>query len=219
MVKRSQLEHALRAAKEVTGENEFIVVGSASILGSFPVKGEAITLATREIDIYPRFHPKKSIQLEAIGRDSPFSVTHGFWIDSVGPETATLPKGWEERLVKVCNENTNGAIGWRLDPHDVAVSKLVAHRPKDIEFVEAILKSGAGDANIIRKRLAETEIPHRQILNMAESHLDQILDDIKAARVGKAKPHDLKKLMDDMGISMPEKKPSRGRGRDFEPGP
>ncbi|MBI4025754.1 MAG: hypothetical protein HY360_12290 [Verrucomicrobia bacterium] len=77
---------------------------------------------------------------------------------------------------EVCNENTNGAIGWRLDPHDVAVSKLVANRPKDIEFVEAFLKSGAGDANIIRKRLEETEIAHHQIRNMAEQQFAKLYE-------------------------------------------
>jgi hypothetical protein len=35
-MKRSDLEHILQACKGVTGETEFIVIGSQSILASFP---------------------------------------------------------------------------------------------------------------------------------------------------------------------------------------
>ena len=54
--------------------------------------------------------------------------------------TATLPKGWEERLIKLTNENTNGAIGWCLEPNDLAFSKLVARREKDLKFVAALVR-------------------------------------------------------------------------------
>jgi hypothetical protein len=53
-------------------------------------------------------------------------------VDGVSPTAATLPGGWENRLVKVCNENTAGAVGWCLDPHDIAFSKLAARREKDL---------------------------------------------------------------------------------------
>ena len=35
-MKRSDLEHILRASNGVTGETEFIVIGSQAILGPFP---------------------------------------------------------------------------------------------------------------------------------------------------------------------------------------
>jgi hypothetical protein len=35
-MKRSDLEHILRACKGVTGEAEFIVVGSQAVLGRYP---------------------------------------------------------------------------------------------------------------------------------------------------------------------------------------
>ena len=35
-MKRSDLERILRASKNATGETEFVVIGSQSILGSFP---------------------------------------------------------------------------------------------------------------------------------------------------------------------------------------
>ncbi|MDV7392619.1 DUF6036 family nucleotidyltransferase, partial [Arthrospira platensis SPKY1] len=57
----------------------------------------------------------------------------------VGPETATLPAGWEDRWVKVQNANTDLKIGYCLEPHDLAASKLVAGREKDGQFVATML--------------------------------------------------------------------------------
>jgi len=139
-MKRLQLEHALRAAKEITGQTEFVVIGSCSILGQFPDAPSELTDLTKDIDIYPRDRPEFSEVLNTIGVGSPFAITHGFAVDPVGPETALLPKEWEKRLVKVCNENTSGAIGWCLEVHDVAVAKLAVGRPKDLEFIEGIIR-------------------------------------------------------------------------------
>src|SRR5437763_1568132 len=37
----------------------------------------------------------------AIGDGSPFDSTFGYYAHGVGPETATAPAGWQERLVRV----------------------------------------------------------------------------------------------------------------------
>ncbi len=102
-----------------------------------------------------------------LGELSLFHQTHGYWVDGVAPTTATLPVSWENRLVKVCNENTGGAVGWCLDPHDIAFSKLAARREKDLAFVAdlvrhkmirpSMMETLIGDApdNALRQRLAE----------------------------------------------------------------
>ena len=59
--------------------------------------------------------------------------------------STTLPAGWANRLVPVSNENTAGAIGWCLDVHDLALSKLVAGRDRDLELA------------VVRARLLMTE--------------------------------------------------------------
>jgi hypothetical protein len=53
-MRRDQLEHAIRAACQITGQLEVIVVGSQAILGTYP-EYELPSLATRslEIDILP----------------------------------------------------------------------------------------------------------------------------------------------------------------------
>src|SRR6266496_5327982 len=108
-MKRSDLEHILRAAKGVTGESEFIVIGSQSILGRFPDAARVLRYSM-EADLYPKNRPDLSLQLEgSLGELSTFHQTFGYRADGVSPTTASLPKDWETRLVKVCNENTGGA--------------------------------------------------------------------------------------------------------------
>ena len=139
-MKRADLEHILRACKGATGESEFIVVGSQAILGKFP-DAPRVLRQSMEADVYPKFHPEMSPLIEgSLGRYSQFDLTFGYHADGVSPTTATLPPGWEDRLVKVCNENTEGAIGWCLDQHDLAFSKLAARREKDLAFVAALVR-------------------------------------------------------------------------------
>ncbi len=174
-MERLQLEHALRAAQEITGEKEFVVIGACSILGTYPKKGEVLTRTTDEVDLYPRYHPELSNLLNAIGRYSTFSETYGFWVDPVGPETAILPTGWEKRLVKVSNENTAFAVGWCLEVHDVAVAKLIAGREKDIEFIKNLLDYGLADLKTIRKRLDEVAKLDPQIRELRGKYLDHAI--------------------------------------------
>lgn len=139
-MKRCELEHVIRAAAGITGEQEFIIIGSQAILGKHP---DALRLLRRsiEVDLYPKNHPEKAIEIDgAIGEQSTFHHTFKYYAHGIGPETAKLPEGWEKRLIPVSGLNTNGAIGWCLEPHDLAFSKLAAGRAKDIEFVEMLLK-------------------------------------------------------------------------------
>ena len=138
-MKRSELEHILRASKSITGESEFVVIGSQSILGPIPDAPRALRQSI-EVDLYPRRKPELSAAIErSLGELSRFHQTYGYYADGVSPTTATLPDGWEERLLPLCNENTDGATGWCLEPHDLAYSKLAARRGKDLTFVTRLL--------------------------------------------------------------------------------
>jgi len=75
----------------------------------------------------------------AIGEVSQFDSTFGYYAHGLPPESCPLPSGWETRLVKLQNENTRGVAALCLHPLDLACSKLVASREKDIEFVGAML--------------------------------------------------------------------------------
>lgn len=155
-MKRADLEHILRACKGTTGESEFIVIGSQRILGRHP-DAPRVLQQSMEADIYPRLKPELAPLIEgSLGRYSQFDMTFGYHADGVGPETAKLPAGWEERLIPVCNENTGGATGWCLEPHDLAYSKLAARRQKDIVFVTALLQQKLASQTRLRSLIEST---------------------------------------------------------------
>jgi hypothetical protein len=136
---RAELEHIIRAASGITGQPDMVIVGSQAVLAQFP-DAPAALLASMEADIYPRHRPDLSIQIDgAIGERSLFHETFGYYAHGVDETTATLPPGWQERLVPIHNENTGGATGWCLEVHDLAASKLAAGRHKDVEFVRVLL--------------------------------------------------------------------------------
>lgn len=134
-MKRQELEHIVRAAAGITGEKEFIVLGSQSILGKFPDAPHSLR-HSMEVDIYPREHPELAELINGcLGEFSAFHTTFDYYADGVSPTTAILPRGWEDRLVRFSNENTNGAVAHCLDPLDLAYAKLAAGRPKDLDYV------------------------------------------------------------------------------------
>jgi hypothetical protein len=134
-----QLRHLLRAAAAATDEKVFVVIGSQAILGSHPDAPRSLRKSI-EGDTYPKDNPEKAIEVEgAIGELSPFHQEFGYYAHGVSPETATLPEGWEQRLVEFLVNDSSGTIGLCLEKHDLAFSKLAAGREKDFEFVRELL--------------------------------------------------------------------------------
>jgi hypothetical protein len=157
-MKRSELEHLIRAAGSIANEREIVVIGSQSILGQFP-DAPAPLLMSAEADMYPLHHPELADLIDgSIGEGSPFHELYGYYAQGVGEQTAVLPRGWRERLVRIVNPNTNGVTGLCLEVHDLAISKYVASREKDIEFTRELAKHGMTDSKTLLDRLKETEL-------------------------------------------------------------
>jgi uncharacterized nucleotidyltransferase DUF6036 len=179
-MRRDQLEHAIRAACQITGQLEVIVVGSQAILGTYP-EYELPSAATSslEVDILPITDDNnETIQLAdlivgAAGELSQFQQTHGFSIDGVDLTTSALPEGWRTRLVKVQNENTAAPggqpryIGWCLDKEDLCIAKLCAFREKDRNFVDALIADDLVDPALIADRIKN--VPERYSSNIARA--------------------------------------------------
>ena len=83
---------------------------------------------------------------------------HGYYADGVDRSTSTLPTGWESRLVKIRNEGTEGATGWCLETHDLAIAKYVAGREKDRRFTRYLAEHGLTEQTKLRERLSETPV-------------------------------------------------------------
>lgn len=184
-MRRAQLEHAIRAACQITGQTEVIVIGSQAILGTYP-EYELPHLATSslEVDILPITDDNDTtIELADMivgvaGELSPFEQLHGFSIDGVDLTTAALPEGWRDRLVKVQNANTAPPsghpqfIGWCLDKEDLCVAKLCAFRPKDRNFVDALLQEQLVDPNVIAERLPTVDSRYSSAVTTATRWLE-----------------------------------------------
>lgn len=163
-MKKSQLELALSAAGQVARDSEFIVFGSQSILGTVS-KPPKICLVSQEVDLYPRNHPQAmNLIIDKLGRRSAFSRKNGFFVDCVTPDLAAFPDGWTERLKPFCTKRTGGVTGWCIELHDVAASKLVAGREKDLIYVRALLEAKLIKSVILENRIATLPInpTHRQ---------------------------------------------------------
>ena len=153
---RLQLEHVIRAAGMISDDDDVVVIGSQSILGQFPdAPGEL--LVSREADVYPRNYPERAELIDgSIGEGSPFEQEFGYYAHGVGPETAVLPEGWQQRLVVVFGPNTRMVRGWCLEAHDLAIAKLVAGREKDLNFVGVMRRFAMVDGDVLQARLGAT---------------------------------------------------------------
>jgi uncharacterized nucleotidyltransferase DUF6036 len=140
-MKKQQVDHILRAAGRITGETQFVIIGSQSLHGKFPDIADDIVRSV-EVDLIAKRNSDRTEWLNAIGQDSPFHQSFGYYADPVDDTTAVLPKGWKGRLVNLPPGDTEGVRGLCLDPHDLAIAKYVAGREKDIAFNREIVARG-----------------------------------------------------------------------------
>ncbi|MBW2589835.1 MAG: hypothetical protein JRD71_03805 [Deltaproteobacteria bacterium] len=168
---RNELEHIIRAVGEIAGVEKIIILGSQSILGQFPnfpelisqedyseipltIQSHEVLFRSIEVDIIiPESEEKTEIVDAAIGELSSFHDTFGYYVQGVDYSTSKLPKGWKDRLVEICNENTNDISGLCLEIHDLIISKLYAGRQKDIDFFHAAVKLGLLSIETLTERL------------------------------------------------------------------
>lgn len=157
---REELLTLLRAARPPHLGVQILVVGSQSVLGAFPDSDlpQRATLSLEADVMYlreGRFDQELTDMVDAwFGEGSQFHGQHGVYLQGVDEDTCVLPSGWQDRLVHLVDlpapvgpaDHVVGGTAsipvFCLDPHDLAVAKLAAGRPKDLEFVSALLASG-----------------------------------------------------------------------------
>jgi hypothetical protein len=172
-MKRHELEHIIRAAAANADAREIVIIGSQAILGTIP-DPPAELCQSMEADVFPKDNPESAILIDgAIGENSIFHQTFGYYAHGVAEDTATLPRGAFDRLVPIRNENTDGKTGWCLDLHDLAISKLVAGREKDISFVVGMIRSDLINIDLTRERLGMMVEKEKSLL--AEQRLERLL--------------------------------------------
>lgn len=138
-MKKQQLDHILRAAGRITGEKQFLIIGSQSLHGKYPDLPDDIARSA-EVDLIAKKNVDRTEWLNVIGQDSPFHEAFGYYADPVDETTAVLPKGWKGRLVNLPSGETEDVEGLCLDPHDLAIAKYVARREKDVIFTHELAR-------------------------------------------------------------------------------
>ena len=108
-----------------------------------------------DVDAYGKNDPAAHLRPRpGLGQGSAFEAAHGYYLDPISPRIATLPDGWEERLVRI--ELEPGLAAWFLEPNDAAVSKYARMEPRDREWIRAGLEAAILSLPIIESRFAQT---------------------------------------------------------------
>lgn len=165
---RAQLEHAIRAACTLLGTDTVYVVGSQSILASYPDLSGCIA-KSNEADIVPRLREDEqdkrpdaeALEIEGtLGADSRFFQTHGFMVEGLVEEDLCLPSGWKDRLIALSNSNTGGRTGLCLECYDMAAAKLAAGRTKDRDALVNLMRQGILKPRRLVERINEIKPDH-----------------------------------------------------------
>ena len=148
-MRRHELLHVLRAADSITdGRVKFLVIGSQAILGTTEPSSHILSRSMEaDLAVVPKddegddaAERYADIVDGAIGNGSPFASTFGYYADGVEIKTADLAPGWEQRLIQIeYDAYGKTCLAECLSATDLAVSKLLAGREKDFEFVDAML--------------------------------------------------------------------------------
>lgn len=112
-MKRSEFEHAIRAAGSILGTNDLIVIGSQAIHATISEELPAAAQRSIEVDVVALDDPegRKADLLDgSIGEASMFHATFGYYVRGVSESTAVLPEGWRDRLLRFETPATNGVV-------------------------------------------------------------------------------------------------------------
>lgn len=153
-MKRDDLRRLFAQARALSGETDYVVLGSLAALG-YAGKVPARMAISLDVDAYGKGDPRRIFELAgALGQGSPFEAEHGYYLDPISPHVATLPAAWEARLVRI--ELEPGLAAWFLEPNDAAVSKYARMEPRDREWIRAGLQAGILSLPIVEARFAQT---------------------------------------------------------------
>ena len=156
-MKRSEFEHAIRAAGAILATDRVLVIGSQAIHGSID---ELFEEAERSIEVDVASLGKNAEYSAdlidgSIGELSMFQSTFGYYALGVTPDTAVLPKGWRKRLVPFNSAATKGVTALCLELHDLWLSKAVANRARDKEFCRALITRKLVVSDTLHTRLKQ----------------------------------------------------------------
>lgn len=168
-----QLDTLLGEIFRAKGVDEFVIVGSLSILGLTQTRiAPSEMLTSIDVDAYPEHDPKLTDELGRLwGQGSEFERKHGYYYDAVPPELPTLPEGWETRMIPL--KLPSGVHVKFLEPNDAAVSKYARGEPKDRRWIRGGLKHSILSLATIEYRFRETPFLDQEEHDRAKALLEK----------------------------------------------
>ncbi|MBX6368388.1 MAG: hypothetical protein IRZ04_10410 [Rhodospirillales bacterium] len=176
--RRADLDHILRAVKELTGQSRFVLVGSAALIAR--LRNVPLSMAmSREADIFvDDTEDDESIATlidGVLGEGSSFHEQFGYYADGVSAATAVMPTDWRSRAIEYAGRQARGVTAVCPEENDIALAKLCAWRDKDRDWLKNGLINGVLDLSKMRARLKAMP-PHAP----AQAELERRLDALAA---------------------------------------
>lgn len=149
-MRRDDIRAALESACALSAHTEYVVAGSLSVLGLLDQPPQDMSMSI-DIDFFPLRDPGRASDIAAVlGEDSDFHQRNGYYLDAISPALPTLPKGWEDRLVRV---ELGSVTACFLDVHDTAISKYARGEAQDLRWLDAGFAAGLLRPSIVRARM------------------------------------------------------------------
>lgn len=133
-MRKENLFDLIRRVTEISGISQPIIVGSQSLY-SITDQVPQIVRGSLEADFLLAGDDSDArvVVNKELGVTSTFYDTHGYFADGLGLATVTLAPGWQDRLQPLKDDGQ--VVARCLEIHDLAVSKLIAGREKDLIFL------------------------------------------------------------------------------------
>ncbi|GHU13880.1 hypothetical protein AGMMS50225_24670 [Betaproteobacteria bacterium] len=142
---RDKIARLLVEARNVTNHQDYVIIGSLSVLGAFENPPDAMTVSI-DVDLYPKNDSSRASDVaQAVGENSWFEKEFGYYADAVSPALPALPDGWADRLMKVDFES--GVTAWFLD---LLAAEIQAGKVRDLpaELSAALSKCSGRDIDL-----------------------------------------------------------------------
>jgi hypothetical protein len=138
---------------------------------------------TRDVDAVQLGHPLSPLNQKAVelfGKGTPNASRLGLYLEMVNAGLPPLPHGFRDRATEVPGDWRVIRL-WRLDPHDLAVTKLKSFRLQDRQDLQFLCDADLLEAGKLRQALELAFIwdlekdgdPHRE---RAFANLDRVID-------------------------------------------
>ena len=153
----AQVELLLGAIKAARGIDDFVVMGSISVLGM--MLGHDIPermILSNDINAYPGLDPGSAGTLtKAWGQGSAFEREHGYYFDAISPNLPTLPTGWQDRRIAL--QLQGGVKASFLEPNDAAISKYARGEERDRRWIREGLRASILSLATLEYRCRQTD--------------------------------------------------------------